>query len=117
VIGDREPFPIGHERVFRSAQHCADVMRVMIGRIKIGVIADRSRQLHRDIFLRVKNTTSKRGVIPQRRCFGGEQILDDFSRLSPSRPAESEKRVESAFPEDAPALKLRRTEVAGFFQK
>jgi hypothetical protein len=73
--------------------------------------------LHRDIFLGVKNAPAKCGVIPQGWRFGGEQILDYIPRLSPGWTAKSEKSVESAFPEDALALKLWRTEVAGFFQK
>ena len=31
VIGDRKPFPVWHERVFRTAQHRADIVGVVIG--------------------------------------------------------------------------------------
>ena len=75
VIRDREPFPVWHECVFGTAQHRADIVRVVIGRIKIGVITNARRKLHRDVFLRVKDAVAQSPVIAQGRCVGGEQIV------------------------------------------
>src|ERR1043166_3265661 len=112
VIRNREPFPVGHECVLRTAQHRADVVRVVVGRVEIGVIANARRKLHRDIFLRVKDSRAERTVIAQGRSFGGEQILYYFPRLPPRRAPEGQKRVQRAFRENSPALKLRRSEMA-----
>src|SRR5207237_3615289 len=55
MVGDRQPFPVRHERVFRPTQHRPDVMGMMIGRIKIGVISNARRREHRYLVLLVEN--------------------------------------------------------------
>ena len=88
VISDRKPFPIWHERVFRTAQHRADVVGVVIRRIKIRVITDARRQLHRDIFLRVKsrprNAASSRkvAVSAASKCWSTSRALRQAGRPS-----------------------------------
>ncbi len=91
-------------------------MGVVIGRIKICVIADARRKLHRDIFLRVKSPLAQRSVIAQRRRIGGQQVLDRFPRFPPGGPAESEKAVQRAFGENRAALKLGPSEMARFLE-
>src|ERR1017187_1956042 len=116
VISDRQPFPIWHERVLRAAQHRADIVRVVIRRIKIRVIADVRRQLHRNIFLCVKDAGAQRGVVAQNRCVRGQKILQDLTRSPPGGTAEREKRVERIFREDLPIFKLRQAEMPLFLE-
>ena len=111
MIRHRKPFPIWHKCVFRSAQHRADIVGVVIRGIKIGVITNARRQLQRDILLRVEGPAAQCSVITQRRCVGGEQMLDHFPRLAPGRPAQSQKPVQSAIREYTPTLKLRHLEM------
>ncbi len=116
MIRDREPFPIWHERVFGTAQHRADVVRVVIGGIKIRVIANARRQKHRHIFLRMENAIAQGRVIAQGRGFGGEQMLNHFPSLAPGGPPEREKGVQRTLRENTPTLKFRPLEVAQFFE-
>ena len=75
MIRHWQPFPIRHERILRAAQHRPDVMRVMIGRIKIGVVTDFRGQLHDNVSLPMENAVAQFSVIAQRRRVSGEQFL------------------------------------------
>ena len=131
MIRDRQPFPIWHERIFRTAQHCTHIVRMIIRRIEICIIADACRQLHHHIFLRVKNPGAKFCIIAQRCRFGREKMLNYFTRFTPRWPSESEKPIERILRENlwihsasAPGtadrqdrfLKLWQTEMSLLFQ-
>ena len=72
MVGYRQPFPIRHKCVLRSAQHRADIVSVVIRRIKIGVIANARRQLHRHLVLFVERARAQFGVVAQSPIFGGQ---------------------------------------------
>jgi len=74
-------------------QHRADIVRVMIRRIKIGVIADARGKLHRHVFLFVKDASAQRGVIAQSRCVRREQTLKHLACFAPGRTTEGEKCI------------------------
>ena len=94
MIGDRQPFPVRHKRVFHAAQHRAEVMCVMKRRIKIRVVADPRRQLHGDISLAMKCAGAQLHIITQ--CWGtlGEKVPNCIARLFPRAAAERHKRIE-----------------------
>ena len=94
VIGDRQPLPVGHEGILRPAKHRANVECVMVGGIKIGVIADSRGQLHCDFRLPMEDASPQRFVIAERGRVGPEQMLQNLARPAPNRAAKGEKCIQ-----------------------
>src|SRR5262245_52457738 len=80
-------------------------MRVMIGGIKIGVVADLNRQLHHDVRLLIEDARTKFFVIAECWCFGRENLLQSLANVFPSRSAKREKIVQRIASEQFSILK------------
>src|SRR5262249_12365528 len=93
-----------------------DVMRVMIRRIKIGIIADAHRQFHRHIPLRMKHFFPQARVIAQCWCIRREQVLKNLARLPPRWSPEREKWIKRILREYSLVVKFRRSKMTKLFQ-
>ena len=70
-------------------------MGVIIRRIKIGVVANFRGQLHHHIRLPMQNALPQFGIITQRCSLSRKKFLQSLANLSPSRPAEREKFIQT----------------------
>src|SRR4029079_247504 len=94
VIGDRQAFPVWHERVVWSAQHGADIVSVVIGGIKISVIADVRRELHRHFVLFMECACAQFCVVAQVCSICRQEMLQNLPRFLPSRSTEGHEGIE-----------------------
>ena len=67
---------------------------MMVGGIKIGVIADSRGQLHRDFCLPMEGASPERFVIAERGRVGREHMLQNLARPAPNRTAKGEKSIQ-----------------------
>ena len=94
-------------RVFRPAQHCAHVVRMVIRRIEIGIIGNAHGQFHGDALLRMEDPRPQPRVVAQNRRFRREKTLKNCARLAPCRTTESEERIQRVFRKRFLAPKFR----------